>query len=78
MQGELVCAWCNTKKKDVELVTQGTSHGICADCLLKVFGFTAKTLATDVERRKQQAKAIKREKARKRREAKKRRASHVR
>lgn len=78
MQGELICAWCNKKKKDIELVTGGQSHGICPACLLKVFGFTAKEMHRTHARRQDQAKLARSQQRRERREARAREARRVR
>lgn len=77
MQGQLVCAWCNKKKKDVELVTQGQSHGICPACLLTVFGFTPEQLAQHVIDQTEVERIRKAKRRLERRQAKKRRATHV-
>lgn len=78
MHGELVCAWCNEKQKDVQLVTAGKTHGICPDCLLKVFGFTVQQMYEALAQREEDAKIARTKKRLKRQQAKKRRSASVR
>lgn len=78
MPSELVCAWCNKKKKDIELVTAGTSHGICPACLLQVFGFTPAQLQQHVLDQADTERVRKAKERLQRRETYKRKARRVR
>lgn len=78
MQGQLVCAWCNKKKKDIQLVTEGKSHGICPTCLKRVFGFTVQEMYAALAQREEAAKLAKANERIRRRNAKKGQAHRVR
>lgn len=59
--GKLVCAWCNKKIRDIELVTGSTSHGICPACLLEYFGMTPSQLEAQTDLLPQHSKRRRRQ-----------------
>lgn len=70
MPAQLVCYWCNQPKKNVQLITESKTHGICPACLKEHFALTVPAMYEALVAREEEIKLAKAKKRRERRAAK--------